>query len=376
MKVFRPSALPSGRPHLVGHSLLRGVAAITVFMAHAEFASLWPGGTLSFFQDRLLFWHNEAVDLFFVLSGFILLYVHPPAAGIRWRSYLAARAARIYPLYLVSTVVTIALFFAGSLKKGLDPLVKTPSSLILENLLGIQQWTLDRGFATSINTPSWSVSVELLLYISLFPLLWTFLRKTAIGGAVSWILCLLCLLSNGFLYLFEAHFPAGAFLILRGITAFAGGAFFYRALEAGAARPPARALLIFSLVLFASSALQVVPRVWLALCSIPLLYCISQSNEFFRSPRLSKPCLMLGEMSFGIYLLHYPVTKATRLLTGVWIMDSHYDPGVPALQKALFLFLTVFTVFGGAYLSYRFFENPARKWLRTRLSAKRTPLGA
>lgn len=347
------------------------MAAITVFFAHAEFVSLWTDhGVWTDLQNRAVFWHNQAVDVFFVLSGFILLYVHPPAGPIRWRDYVIARVARIYPLYIVATLLTAALFMAGSQRKGAAPFEKFSPQLLLENVLGVQQWSFHRGFEGSINFPAWSVSVELLLYVTLFPILWLFLRRIKVPGFGAWTLCALLLTTNGFVYALEKDLASGLFLLLRGYTAFAGGGFLYRALESGAARPPTKALLALSILVFSATAADFLPRAWLALSSLPLLYCVSQSNAFFRPPAVERTCRLLGDLSYGIYLLHFPIIKATRLFTGVWIVDAHYDVAISWSKKLLFVASTVGLVFLGAYLSYRYFETPARKWIRRRLAGE------
>jgi len=90
---------------LPGHALLRGLLAICVFLGHAQFASLWPANeSLAAVYDFISRWSIQAVDIFFVLSGFILLHVHRPRAPAEWRRYFVSRIARIHPLFLATTV--------------------------------------------------------------------------------------------------------------------------------------------------------------------------------------------------------------------------------------------------------------------------------
>ena len=80
--------------------LVRGIAACAVLVYHTDFMfglrhQLLPGGYL-------------AVDLFFVLSGFVLSlnYQNAIASGeISFRKYLTVRLARLYPLFVATTVV-------------------------------------------------------------------------------------------------------------------------------------------------------------------------------------------------------------------------------------------------------------------------------
>ena len=69
------------------HTGLRGIAALAVFLGHAEFDHVWPGalwlsGIYSFF-----YWQNPAVDLFFMLSGFTFPIRNMPVLA-QWITFL------------------------------------------------------------------------------------------------------------------------------------------------------------------------------------------------------------------------------------------------------------------------------------------------
>ena len=82
-------------PEIYSHTGLRGIAAFSVFAGHLyeTQAANWGLSEACF---RLFLWGPEAVDLFFVLSGFILNYVYLGGNNPRvaWKSYCAARFAR------------------------------------------------------------------------------------------------------------------------------------------------------------------------------------------------------------------------------------------------------------------------------------------
>ncbi|MGN1288298.1 MAG: acyltransferase family protein [Bradyrhizobium sp.] len=84
------------RPELRALTGLRGVAAMAVAFAH--FQLFYPG-----YANAPFMWGN-AVDLFFVLSGFTLSYVYR-REDVQFSSFFTARIARIYPLYLLTTVI-------------------------------------------------------------------------------------------------------------------------------------------------------------------------------------------------------------------------------------------------------------------------------
>ena len=88
------------------------------------------------------------VELFFVLSGFILCHVYLPqveAGGFRYGDFLWTRLARIYPMHLV-TLIGMGLMAGGALAIGLsvDPNVLSFAALPA-NLTLTQAWGLAPG---------------------------------------------------------------------------------------------------------------------------------------------------------------------------------------------------------------------------------------
>src|SRR5262249_9117978 len=101
------------RPQLDGIQAARGIAALLVVAFHLTGLSqrLWnqtfAGGFFAFG------W--AAVDLFFVLSGFIIYYVHGRdiVRPERLRPYAWRRFARIYPIYAIVTLAILPIYLAG-----------------------------------------------------------------------------------------------------------------------------------------------------------------------------------------------------------------------------------------------------------------------
>jgi peptidoglycan/LPS O-acetylase OafA/YrhL len=110
------------------------------------------------------------VELFFVLSGFILSHVYLQAAGEKrfsYRGFLWARIARVYPLHL-ATLIGVGGLAAAALIAGMsvDANVLSWSSLPA-NLLMLHAWGLAP--VAGWNHPSWSISAEWFAYLC-FPL--------------------------------------------------------------------------------------------------------------------------------------------------------------------------------------------------------------
>lgn len=131
---------PTGSRELFGIQILRGLAALCVVFHHTLEESYGAGaGARS--PDWLTTAGAAGVDIFFVISGFIMLYVSfpPGRAVLSPGDFLLRRVTRIYPLYWACCAVVLALsgmgFFAsktlsaGNILKSIF-LVPTPDTLI------------------------------------------------------------------------------------------------------------------------------------------------------------------------------------------------------------------------------------------------------
>jgi len=154
--------MPNNIPALTS---IRGLAALAVVFYHIN---LTFGGGLFFFS---LFKHGDlGVDLFFVLSGFIMAYVYHKENMSKkyflffYRKFIISRIARIYPLHLITLLFTLGLVIILPDFYNRYPDYFTEASFIY-NIFLIQNW----GFIkVSWNMVSWSISAEWFMYL-LFP---------------------------------------------------------------------------------------------------------------------------------------------------------------------------------------------------------------
>jgi exopolysaccharide production protein ExoZ len=129
---------------LYGIQILRAVAAIAVVLHHALEQSNGASGRFS--PDWLTTAGAAGVDIFFVISGFIMLHVSflprrpVPSAG----TFLFRRATRIYPLYWLCCIAILLISAAGFLSSHRYSVSKIISSMLLlpgETIIGVS-WTL------------------------------------------------------------------------------------------------------------------------------------------------------------------------------------------------------------------------------------------
>jgi peptidoglycan/LPS O-acetylase OafA/YrhL len=142
---------------------LRGIAASFVMLYHFT-ATTVAAGPLSTFVRKGYIW----VDLFFVLSGFIMALsfanTFASRADSSWRTYwmfLSRRLARVYPLYLLVTTES-AIVAVGVAEHG--PRRGSFDLTVAANVTMVQAW----GIARSLEGAAWSISTEWAAYL-LFP---------------------------------------------------------------------------------------------------------------------------------------------------------------------------------------------------------------
>lgn len=340
---------------LTGLTGLRGIAAITVFIAHARYYELIPSlrSLLIFFE-----WHSLAVDLFFILSGFVLVHVYAPkfasqSSGL-WPSYFAARFARIFPLYLATLLACLGVFAAGSFVVG-----KWPShvtwQIVLTNLFLVQGWP--GLFEMSLNIPSWSLSVEFFCYVAIMPVALVLHRVLNRTVSLLAIVFLIVFWRIGF-----ASVDSGWIGLLRGITGFLAGALLHKAHLSTSSRIAgvvtiisAGLFLLFQSLVAWRGAINYLP-VFTFPCLILGLASSARNvvQRFFESPVV----LWLGDLSYSVYLWHGPIFLVTHTVIRPLLLN------LPLAVRIAWIVLEVaFTLFL-SHLSFHRFETPARRWLR------------
>ncbi|MEI9906388.1 MAG: acyltransferase [Asticcacaulis sp.] len=182
------------------------------------------------------------VDLFFILSGFILSYVYLEGFGGKtfdYGEFVNHRLARVYPLHIATLAFTLLLIAAAAVKgMQLDENASNWAALPAHLLL-VQAWGLAP--TASFNHPSWSISAEWFAYLS-FPvtaaLAWRLRNRPvlAVGLAVAFLAVLYTVFPMVFGFsLNHATFQWGA---LRIVPTFLFGASLYLAWRAGAVKSP------------------------------------------------------------------------------------------------------------------------------------------
>ncbi|WP_022682461.1 acyltransferase family protein [Sphingobium bisphenolivorans] len=339
---------------------IRGAAATFVMIYHFENDLQGRGGVPSLLDHGYL-----SVDLFFILSGFVLSHVYGPAmrqGTFSFGAFLWHRIARVYPLYLAATVAILAMEWLRARDAGVD------AGTILSNMVMLQSL----GNWPSIDPPAWSVSVELLAYL-LFPLLAMLCLKgrAALASAAGMLslaailtLTLLASLhrigapvSRGPLDLFYSPYT-----ILRCLAGFTIGQLIWRVHDNARLSRLTSRNAVQALVATLGLAMMSVQGsdflVYLAL--IALMLCLSAEQGMLTRLFASRPVYFLGRLSFPIYLTHF---KAIGLLLA--INGRLLAMGMPrAIGAPVALLSSALIVICLSWMLHDWLERPCRRWLR------------
>lgn len=266
----------------------------------------------------------SGVSLFFVLSGFILAHVYgdDAAPGNRFptRSFLVARFARIYPVYLAALVFALPALVRDVLVNPEAPSGLRLGGVCVSTVSMLQAWV--PGWGCWWNCPGWSLSAEAFFYVA-FPFLAPRLLRLSAGSLAG--VCLTAWIAALALAPFAAVGVAGegGWLgdqrPLPGLTAwtpivrlpeFIMGICVSRALRTTALAPRIGRLTGGFALLVVVGAAALPPsnaRSLLLWPGLSLAYAVliaALSSPRHRSPLSSRLFQRLGNTSYSLYLIH------------------------------------------------------------------------
>jgi peptidoglycan/LPS O-acetylase OafA/YrhL len=313
---------------------LRALAALAVLAFHVRLPG-FDGGFLG-------------VEVFFILSGYLTaraLSGHRTPPSPRELGALAAhRLRRLWPLLATVTVATTITFWIAGAQLS-----------IRDEVLPALTWTANFGAAANtgphLMIHTWTLATELQFYLVLLAIVWALgSRSKRLGSSV---LASLWLALTIWRCVHVGTADISAFIYhpeFRGSGLFLGAALAF--LPRAQLRIPATSAFGAALVLAAgiytadmldaASLALWVPLAELAATALLLVAVAAQPGDLIHQGLGNRVARRLGELSFGIYLWHYPIARVLR--------DVH-DPVVT-------FGLTAVGSIALAHVSWRYVERP------------------
>lgn len=332
---------------------LRALAVLPVLFFHAHHPWV-QGGFLG-------------VDVFFVISGYLitnLIYAKVVTGNFSFFEFYERRARRILPAFLFVLAATTL----GSIFFMVPYDIKNYGQSLVASILSVNNillyltsgyWSLASDFKPLYHT--WSLAVEEQYYL-VAPLIIFFCfkvwKKTQSVFIVSSLLF-------GISYLLSLNLQNKEFVFLiiltRAWELLAGALLALKQFNSSTNKNNLASLLGLFLIFFSYfnpyffSSNQAIVNAMPVIGALLVIAYSDGANTFTGKLLSVKPLVILGLISYSVYLWHQPVLAFLRL-------TSEYEPSVA--KQAFFSLLSVPL----AYLTWRFIENPFRN--KTKIDSK------
>jgi peptidoglycan/LPS O-acetylase OafA/YrhL len=323
---------------------LRGFAALIVFISHSANQLLLPEYLGEGFGQI-------GVMIFFILSGFLMshLYIKDSFDCANVKRYALARIGRVIPLYFLLLLLSIVI--SNYIDNNFHYNLNDPGMILRAFLL--------------IDAPYefWTIPVEVQFYFS-FVVFW-YLYQRGVNYFLLVLFVLLTMLPAAYLYLqFDKpprvlSFYAYAFFIGVGtslVQNYFRNSASIRKLASIAGYPLLILLFLnlpvlrerYGLVYHGDAYLRTWgdPITWAIIYGLFICAILNSKSLTFLNLR---PFVYLGNISYGFYLMHYPILKYCIALD---------------LNSYVQLILAFCVTAGLAHLSYKYFERPTAKLIR------------
>jgi peptidoglycan/LPS O-acetylase OafA/YrhL len=357
--------------HYPQFEVLRGFAAVWVLMSHLLL--------VSGIKIPILSWGGQAVELFVILSGFVIALL---CLTIKesYPVYIFRRFMRLYPLFLVALVLGMATSHLYGPALGENPFLKedpqnfllratTESRYFWQHLVahltmlhGAVPDTLLPQTVFTFSGPLWSISLEWQFYL-IAPFLIAALNWYK--QPYWWVFLLCCLIILVRVLAYRYWPPAGvpAFLPLR-LELFVLGIFCAIGWERVKTTD-------WKIQLLGMIAIAVLFIPFLHYGAFPILvwlgvYMTAALGNRFRITRIVNdwlkvaPAQWIGQRSYGLYVLHMPLVLALTHFVLLPLSKYIGQYGMFALS----LLTVIPLILALAAFCYRYIETPTIAWAR------------
>ena len=340
---------------ILGIQALRGLAALSIATLHigqAAGAFVGTPGVAPYGWMRRVPW-EAGVDVFFVISGFVIVYA---SAGLFGRAdsigdFLSRRLARVVPLYWLVTSLLILLALLGPV--ALNEPLGNGFHYVLASYLFIP-WPRPDGAMQPVFRLGWTLNYEMLFYLIVAALL-PLSRRLAIPLVAAAVIAV-----AGAGALFGPTQPQLAFWTDPIVLEFAYGVLLAAAWFAGLRLPTplrlALAAAAIPMMLLNGTAHGIDRAFAFGLPAACLVAAGALGTERRANPALARTCLLLGDMSYALYLTHlFPM----RALREVW---ARLHPGGIGIAAYILVSIAVASLLALGVNAW--FEKPATRTAR------------
>ncbi len=328
------------------------------------------------YAGAVIYYLLPLMDMFFMISGLLIMLRYGDTlldSRSSYRDFLVRRFARIYPVYLATLVFFVIVGLAinsGAAESGWEG--RFNFAVLPQNLLLMQSWGL--GGELTFNYVGWTLGAEWFCYLTLPVIVFIWLRA-GVRGLIALAAVVIALLQwastagiipDGF---WLTSYAWGAF---RAFADFTLGALIAvlarRSTLSWRSHAPAWISFALCIGLMLTQANAYLVLAMLAL-SIFLATVVERNNP--SASNFLKPLSPVGQVSFGIYILH-PVVEAI-FLSVLW---RRFLEPLEIMSFFTWWYVPMIVVVLLAMASDRWFERPASRWIVRVLGERKRPVSA
>ncbi|MBO7266777.1 MAG: acyltransferase [Bacteroidaceae bacterium] len=384
MKTTPVTCFADTKPHYALLDGLRGVAAILVLFYHVfegfSFAELTNGA-----GDGLIRTLNHghiAVDFFFMLSGFVLSYAYDDRwTGMTIGQFFKRRLIRLHPMLVMGALIGFVTFAVVDFQRWDG--TTTPTSWVMVALMltmlmvpavpGVPYEVRGNGEMFPLNGPGWSLFFE---YVG--NVLYALIIRRLSTRALAVLTVVLGVVHAGFFVgnvsgydmvgvgwtIDAVNFWGG---LVRMLFPFSVGMLLARIfrpckVKGAFALCTLTLVALFSVPYITSSSNVSLNSLYEVACIViffPLLVWIGASGNI-RSEWLGKVNRVLGDISYPLYIVHYPL----MYIFYAWLIDKRYYSLHASWPIALLVVVSSIVL---AILCLKLYDIPVRRWLARHL---------
>lgn len=371
------SAFPDSKSHYKILDGLRGVAALMVVAFHVMETHTGGNHLVQIINHGYL-----AVDFFFVLSGFVIGYAYDDRWGkMTLGGFFKRRLIRLHPMIIMGMIVGAATFYFqdGGWFGGIHlvPVWKMLLVMVIGFTLIPVPTSMDiRGWQEMhpLDGPGWSLFFEYIGNI-LYAL---FVRKFS-----KTLLAILVAISGAALIHLAVSSPQGDVIggwsvtpqqlrigFTRLMYPFFAGLLLSRIVKPGSIKNAFTWCSLIIIAIFSIPRIGGSEHLWMnglydsltIILIFPLVVYMGASGEV-KNKFASKLCKFLGDISYPIYITHYPLIY---IYTG-WVTNGN-KPFSETYPAGILLFVSSIIL---AYASLKLYDVPVREWLTRRFMQKK-----
>ena len=349
---------------LLAVQVLRALAALMVVVHHAQYDAGALAGRLdlAFTPSHFLPWLS-GVDIFFVISGFVMVHASRPLFGTAgaWSTFLSRRIVRIVPLYwgVTTLYLGVAIVLPQVLNSGWPSLWQVVASYLF-----IPAMRAD-GAVQPVYSLGWTLNFEMFFYLVFAAAIALPRRHAAL--AVSLGLALLVASRAFVVWPLPVAYWADP-IVLEFVLGMGVAMIRETGLRLGGVARAALVIAGFGLLHLDLSAADGTalpqfigyggPAAMLVAAAV-----LGRPNQ--RPPAVERALVAMGDASYALYLLHPFAIRALREVFARSPLGAWFGPWgfvAACLVAASLLALVV----------YQWLERPLHLWLRARLTSRRS----